>query len=166
MASKVVVVGVSAVGKSTFARALAEKNKLPLTHMDEIMWRPGWEYIGDEVTNAKLRETSQGERWVIEGYVTRDSRTFLFAKANQIFYLDYSRWLCTWRYLKRWWKFRKEPRPELPGSPESFSFTFLWLVFTKGEAISLRKFLGEVEDQSKIVTLHSPKESNSLLETL
>jgi adenylate kinase family enzyme len=46
--NRVVIVGASAAGKSTFARQLAKKIQLPLIHMDEIMWKPGWQYIGDE----------------------------------------------------------------------------------------------------------------------
>lgn len=160
--NKVVVVGVSASGKSTFARKLAEKTGLPLTHMDAIMWQPGWEYLGDEYTNQKLFELSNGEHWIIEGYITTDARTFLFEEADQIIYLDYSRLTCGWQYLKRWWKHRQNPREELPGSPDSFSIKFLWLVFTKGEAKTLDTFLNQA-DRSKIVILRTLKEAESYL---
>lgn len=123
------------------------------------MWNPGWEYIGDEKTVEKLREISEDDRWIIEGYISKEARTFLFEKADTIIYLDYPPIISSFRYIKRWWKHRKNPRPELEGSPEKFSFKFLKLVWTKGESISLEKFLKEVKDQTRILRLKSPKET-------
>lgn len=138
---KVVVVGVSASGKTTFSRKLSEKLAIPLTAIDAIMWNPGWEYIGDVETRAKLMEIGSGDEWIIEGYIMKDVRAFLFEKADAIIYLDYTGICAAVRYIKRWWCYRTSPRPELPGSPEKFSLKFLWLVYTKGEAISLNKYL-------------------------
>ena len=153
LGNKIVIVGVSASGKSFFARKLAEKTKLPLVLMDSIMWKPGWEYVGDEEVVRKLDEASSLEKWIIEGYITKRARTFVFDRADKIIYLDYSPLVCSWQYIKRWWNHRNIARPELHGSPEKFSFKFLKLVWTKGEAISLDKFLAEVKDQNKIIKM-------------
>lgn len=164
LGNKIVVVGVSAVGKTTFARDLANRLSLPLVLMDSLMWKPGWEYVGDEETVRLLDAESFKPQWVIEGYITKGARTFVFERADTIVYLDYPRWVAALRYLKRWWSHRREPRPELAGSPERFSFKFLKLVWTKGEAISLRQYLRAVEPQSKIITLKSPKEASQFLD--
>ncbi len=166
LGKKIVVVGVSASGKSTLARRLSDKLNIPVTYMDAIMWKSGWEYIGDEETTKKLEEVSNEPQWIIEGYITKDSRTTLFEKADTIIYLDYSPVVASWRYLKRWWKHRRNPRPELPGSPEKFDFKFLKLVWSKGEAVSLNKFLAEVSNQSKIITLHSPNQTKKFVDRL
>jgi len=163
---KVVIVGVSASGKSTLARRLGKKTNLPVIFMDALMWKPGWEYIGDEATKTKLQEVVKAPEWIIEGYITKKARTFLFSEADTIIYLDYSLWVISWRYVKRWWKHRTTARPELEGSPETFSFRFLKLVWTKGEAVSLEHFLGQVADQTKIITLTSPKIAERFLSTI
>ena len=160
---RILVVGVSASGKSTFAKRLSENTGLPVVLMDAIMWKPGWDYIGDEKTTKKLDELSSKPEWIIEGYITKAARTFIFERADTIIYLDYPRSVASWRYIKRWWKHRKNARPELEGSPEKFSFKFLKLVWTKGEAISLNKFLAEVKNQNKIIAIHSQSEANGLL---
>lgn len=166
LGNKIVVVGVSASGKSTFSRKLGEKTGLPVTFMDAIMWLPGWNYVGDEAVVKRLDEISVQPQWIIEGYIVTKARTFIFERADSIIYLDYSPLTSSWRYLKRWWKHRKNPRPELEGNPEKFSFKFLKLVWTKGEAVSLEKFLMGVPDQSKILKLTSPKETRSFLNSL
>ncbi len=160
---KIVIVGVSASGKSTFARKLSEKIKLPLFLMDSIMWNPGWEYIGDEETVKKLEEISSKNEWIIEGYISTKARAFVFERADTIIYLDYPALTATIRYLKRWLKHRKNPRPELEGSPEKFDWKFMKLVWTKGEATSLNRFLSELKEQEKIIKLTSPRQAKSIL---
>lgn len=163
LGKKIVVVGVSASGKTEFAKRLSEKIKLSLVHVDAIMWNSGWNYIGEEATVEKLNEVSSGNEWIIEGYIEKDARGFVFDRADTIIYLDYHPVVASWRYIVRWWKYRRIPRLELPGSPEKFSFRFLKLVWTKGEDISLKKALKQVGDAEKIITLKSPKEAEYLV---
>lgn len=165
-AKRIVVVGISASGKTSFASLLAKRMNLPLFHMDSIMWKPGWEYVGDEKTIERLDEISRGDNWVIEGYVTKEARTFLFDRADLIVHLNYSRFVGLWRYLKRWWKHRNIPRPEMEGSPERFSFKFLWLVWTKGEDVSLKGFLENVSNRSKILMINHPNDAKKLINSL
>src|SRR5690606_34839433 len=120
----------------------------------------------DEETVRKLDEVSLSSEWIIEGYISKEARTFIFDRAGSIIYLDYSPLTSSWRYVKRWWKHRTNPRPELEGSPEKFSFKFLKLVWTKGEAISLNKYLKVVEPQSKVIVLQSPRQANQFLKSL
>lgn len=166
LGKRIVVVGVSASGKSTFSRVLAQKLNLPLILMDSIMWQSGWQYIGDKETVEKLDIASSEVEWIIEGYITKEARTFIFKRADTIIYLDYPKVIATWRYMKRWWKHRIQARPELQGSPEKFNWEFLKLVWSKGEAISLNKFLRAVSNQEKIIRLTSRKDTKQLLENL
>ena len=160
---KIVVVGVSASGKSILSRKLAKKTGLPLFHMDEIMWNKGWRYIGDQETISELREISNKDCWIIDGYITTDARSFVFERADIIIYLDYRPSLLCWRYIKRCIKHFRNPRPELPGSPDKFSWKFCKLVWTKGEAISLIKNIEKIIPKNKIIVLKSPQESKSTL---
>lgn len=131
--------------------------------MDAIMWQAGWDYIGDEETAKKLNEISSKLEWIIEGYIVKEARSLVLERADSIIYLDYHPLVASLRYIQRWWMHRKNPRPELPGSPDKFKPKFLKLIWTKGEAISLKKFLAQVKDQSKIIKLSSPKEAKDFL---
>ncbi len=163
---RIAIVGVSASGKSTFARKLSEKTRLPLFLMDSIMWNPGWQYIGDEETVRKLKEIGAKEEWIIEGYISKEARTFLFDRADTIMYLDYPPRVATFRYLRRWLKHRKDPRPELEGSPEKFDWKFLKLVWTKGEAVSLNTFLARVQDRDKLMRFTTVKQAETFLKNI
>jgi adenylate kinase family enzyme len=127
------------------------------------MWKPGWSHVGNTKIIEELQKIVARDSWIIEGWIAPSARKLVFDRASTILYLDYPRLLITWRYIKRWFKHRKEPRPELSGSPEKFSFKFLWLVFTKGEAISINKSLGELADRSKLITISSPNIASHIL---
>lgn len=160
---KIVIVGVSASGKSTFSKKLANILDIPVTFMDSIMWKPGWVYAGDEFIIEKLRDVSGNSDWIIEGYIKTEARKFLFEKADLIIYLDYPRYIPAWRYIKRFLMHRKNARPELEGSPEKFSFEFLRRVWMKWETIALDELLNNIEDKQKIIKFHSPKEAERFL---
>ncbi len=166
LGKKIVVVGVSASGKSTFARLLADKLKIEVTFMDEVMWRAEWNYVGDAAVTTKLDEIRKRPEWIIEGYLPKFVRTMIFEKADTIIYLDHPSWVSAWRYLKRYWKHRKVPRPELNGSPDKFSFKFLKLIWTKREAVSLEKYLEQITDKNKVIRFTSPKETELFLSRL
>ena len=160
---KIIIVGVSASGKSTFARKLSKKTGIKLYMMDEMMWTAGWNYIGDEETIAKLKDMSTKDEWILEGYIDKSERTFLLNGADVILYLNYNPLLLAWRYISRCIKHHKTPRPELPGSPDKFSFKFLKLVMTKGEAITLQENLYEIDNKDKILRFNSPQEADRYL---
>lgn len=166
LGQRIAIVGVSATGKSTFARALAEKTALPLVMADLIMWQPGWEYVGDEETAARLLAASAEDEWIIEGYLTRAAREQVFRRAHTVIHLDYARQVAARRYLQRWLKHRKNPRPELPRSPESFSVKFLKLVWDKAETRSLDPHLEEARKAGKLVRLETPRAARDFLAAL
>lgn len=166
LGNKIVVLGVSASGKSTFARRLAAKLQLPLIHIDELMWKPGWQYIGDEETIRLIKEASEKDSWIIEGYIEKGAQLDLFNKADRLLYLDYPASVPTLRYVKRWWQHRTDPRPELPGCPERFSLEFLWRVYKKKEVYRLEQLFKKIDYSAKIIKLKSPKEAEELLQSL
>jgi adenylate kinase family enzyme len=113
---RIVVIGVSASGKTTFTRKLSEKLSLPTFFADEIQWQPGWQYVGDDAVVTAIQKIIAEEDWIFEGYIANAAREDVFNRADKIIYLDYPGWLSAWRYVKRTLKHRKNPRPELPGS--------------------------------------------------
>jgi adenylate kinase family enzyme len=166
LGKKIVIVGVSAAGKSTFARMLALKTKLPVTHMDAVMWQSGWNYVGDETTYRELDRISTESAWIIEGYISKKAQQFVFDRADSIIYLDYSPMVAAYRYIKRFIQHRKIPRPELAGSPEKFSFSFLKIIWTKRETKFLDEILVDLVYMAKTTRLRSLKNAKNFLESV
>ncbi len=166
LGKRIAVVGVSASGKSIFARKLADKTGLPVTHIDTVMWKSGWNYIGNEETLRQLKEISLKETWIIEGFIDKNAFDAVLNSADSIIYLDYSSSVAAWRYIMRWLKHHKNPRPELQGSPEKFSFDFLKRVWDKKEVYHLNKFLKQMSHAEKIIRLRNPGEAKTLIQTL
>ena len=163
---KIVVLGVSASGKTTFTRELEKKTGINATYIDSVMWEPGWNYVGDEKTVSVIEQATEKESWIIEGYIVKDARVDLFDKADVILYLDYPGYLSAWRYLKRCFKHWRTPREELPGSPDLFKLKTLKLVYTKGEVYRLEKLFKKHDWNEKIIRFKKPDDAKKYLKNL
>ncbi len=163
---KIVVVGVLAAGKTTFTRKLVEKTGLSPIFVDTIFWKPDWTYIGDEAAAKELNDLSSADQWIIEGYLPFEIKEVVFERADKIIFLDYPRLLMLLRYVSRWWKHRKIPRPELNGNTERLRWKNVKRVWNKSEAKALEIFLDRSEFKNKVVKLKSPNEADIFLKTL
>ena len=163
---RIVILGVSASGKSTLARALAQKLSIPLVHMDSIMWNPGWIYTDNQQALDRIKSVVSTPEWIIEGYIPKDARMFVFDMADTIIYLDYPSRISAWRYIRRWLIHRNSPRPELAGCPDKFSFSFLQRIWSKAEIRNLLPHLAKPSNQEKTITLTHPKSASGFLREL
>jgi len=83
------VVGTTGSGKTTFARALAERLELPCIELDALFWKPNWEQTPDEEFLPLVDEATRGERWVLDGNYSR-TRPITWPRAESVVWLDYS----------------------------------------------------------------------------
>jgi adenylate kinase family enzyme len=125
---RVVILGCSGAGKSTFARALGARLGVPVVHLDALFWEPGWKEPQNEAFRARVAAALAGDAWVSDGnYV---SRTFdlRLSRADTVIFLHQPRWLCVFRILWRWLTSFGRTRPDLAeGCPENFNWAFfLW----------------------------------------
>jgi adenylate kinase family enzyme len=97
---RVLVIGSSGAGKSTFAIKLGKNLNLPVIHLDKEFWQPGWIETPRESWRIKVSELVARDEWIIDG--TYDSSLDLrLPRADTVFFLDYPRYLCIWRTLVR-----------------------------------------------------------------
>jgi adenylate kinase family enzyme len=135
-ASRIVVVGTSAVGKSTFARALAAKARLAYVELDELHWLPDWREKPTREFARLVEAATVGQSWVVDGNYGV-IRELLWPRANLIVWLNYGFAFTLWRGLRRSLE-RLWRHTELwHGNHESWQMTFLskhsilfWIVTT------------------------------------
>ncbi|MEM6663488.1 MAG: hypothetical protein AAF666_15060 [Pseudomonadota bacterium] len=123
---RIMVVGGSGAGKSTFAAALARRLRLPVIHMDALFWRPGWIMAPEAEFLQSVRIEADRERWVMDGNYSRTWPDRL-TRADAVIFLDMPTWLRCWRVLGRYWQNRGRTRPDLgAGCPEKLDLDFLF----------------------------------------
>ena len=163
---KVLVIGPCGAGKSTLARELAERLALPLFHMDQINWKPGWIESTPEELNAKLDAVIAGDAWLIDGTYggTLGKR---LNRADTVVYLDFPIRLCVARLLRRIWTWRGKSRPDMTdGCPERFDFGFLIYLLRWNNGPRIRTEQSLKGHEAKVVRLTSPEELAQWLDAL
>ncbi|HEY4943778.1 MAG TPA: hypothetical protein VII56_20285 [Rhizomicrobium sp.] len=160
---RIAVVGISASGKSTFARSLAARTGLPLLHGDELDWLPNWIERPPEQLNALHAEWIARPRWIIEGWI-EPRRVARLNAADLVIDLDYSRWRCAGRVLMR--MLRGVRRAEMPdGCVDRFRGRTLRTVFFKKERPYVDNAL-RAAAMKNYVRLTNPREAAAWLSAL
>ena len=97
---RIVVMGPPGSGKSTLARRLGARYGLPVFHLDQAYWQPGWIETPPEVFRAEVERIAALPAWVIDGNYTALIESRLRA-ADTLIYLDVPSWLSVLRIVRR-----------------------------------------------------------------
>lgn len=133
--ARVVVIGTSCVGKTTFAKSLARVLSFPHIELDSLYWRPNWTPRPPAEFRALTVRALSQDCWVIDGNysVVRD---LIWSRATTVIWLNYAFPLILWRALTRTMR-RVLTREELfSANRESLRMAFfsresiLWWVIT------------------------------------
>lgn len=158
MAERILIIGSPGSGKSTLARALAMRDGLPITHLDQLYWAPGWREIDKPIWLARLDTALAEPRWIIEGNYSSTLERRL-ARADRVLLLDLPPFRCTWRTLWRTLSLHGRVRPDMAeGCPERFSLSFLWYTLSF-RLLALPRTLAKLERfDGEMVWLGTPRE--------
>ena len=165
---RVLVIGSGGAGKTTFAKELASRTGLPLIHLDQLFWHPGWVPTPDPEWDRIVAELSAAERWIMDGNYGRTLGGRL-AAADTVLFLDLPRIVCTWRVIKRQVRYFGRIRPDsAPGCPERLTWEFVswvWTYPTRRRPDILRR-LDAVRATKHVVVLRSTREMRAFLDAL
>ncbi|MCG0239429.1 MAG: AAA family ATPase [Firmicutes bacterium] len=121
---RIVVVGTTGSGKTTFARRLAAMLGCPHVELDALHWEPQWTPAPVEVFRHRVREVTRAPCWVVDGNYSQ-VREVLWPAADTIVWLDYPLPVILGRLLRRTAR-RVLLREELwNGNREGFLRSFL-----------------------------------------
>jgi adenylate kinase family enzyme len=122
---RIVVMGPPGSGKSTLARRLGARFGLPVFHLDQVWWRPGWIETPPEAFAAEVERIAAMPAWVIDGNFT-STIACRFRRADTVIYLDVPSRLSMFRVVRRiLWGYGRV-RPDMTeGCPEKIDLPFL-----------------------------------------
>lgn len=151
---KIAVLGFSGSGKSTLARTLAEGLGCPVLHLDRIQFASGWK-LRDRGEAAALAEEflDAHDSWVIDGNYKTFSQERRLREADSILFLNFSRWSCLLRVIRRSLRYRGGTRPDMAdGCTEKLDWEFVrWVLWEGRSPAMLRRILENWPDKTVIL---------------
>lgn len=160
---RVIVIGNSGAGKSTFARALRDRTGLPLVYLDMLWHRPDRTTVTREVFDAQLAQCLEKPRWIIDGGYARTLELRLKA-CDTVFFLDYPLEVCLEGVERR----RGTVREDMPWVEEEPDPEFLqWIRdFDRDRRPEILALLDRYQAGREIVTFTCRSQAEAYLQGL
>lgn len=155
---RVLVLGCPGAGKSTLARQISGITGLPVIHLDQHYWRPGWREPDRGTWECEVAALIYRPEWVMDGNYggTLPAR---LAAADTAILLDFPTWRCLPRVLRRVITSFGRTRADMaPGCPERLDFAFLNYVCRYRRRDRPRHLAAIRQFGGTLVTLHRPVE--------
>jgi adenylate kinase family enzyme len=162
---KVLVIGSSGAGKSTFARRLGKITGIEVIHLDKLHWKPNWIEPPKEEWRVIVENAVKSDSWILDGNFSSTMKIRV-AACDTIVFLEMPRIVCIWRVLKRIVVYRKGSRPDMAeGCNEKFDWEFIkWIWnYPKQSKPKIESILEQYRNEKTIVYLKSNREIESFL---
>ncbi len=165
---RILIIGCSGSGKSTFARALHQKTGIEVLHLDQYYWQPNWVESSKEEWRDTVSDLVQRESWIMEGNYsgTFDLR---LPRADTIIFLDFSTLSCLWRVLKRTIRYHGTTRPDMTKNcPERFDLEFFHYIlsYNSTRRKGILKILEQLKNEKTIHIFKNDKEKETFLRSI
>jgi adenylate kinase family enzyme len=98
---RIAILGNSGGGKSTLARRLAKRHRLPLHELDRLLWRPGWTLAPEDAYAAEHTRIVAEDAWVLDGSGRLDSVEPRIQRATLVILVDMPVWQHFWLAAER-----------------------------------------------------------------
>jgi adenylate kinase family enzyme len=165
---RVAVVGPGGAGKTTFAKALATRTGLPVVHLDEHYFHPGWVPTPRPEWRRWQEERFAASCWIAEGAYdhTLDIRLM---RADTVILVAPPAWRCVWSAV--WRSVRDRGRAvQAPGCPERILLFdpdfFRWIRRFPSDLRNLREMIARHAGHLTVVELRSRAECSRFLDRL
>ena len=163
---RVVIVGPGGAGKSTLARRLGARTGLPLIHLDEHFWHPGWIETPRDTWRIRQRELFAGDAWIADGNysATLDER---LPRADTVIFLDFPVWRTIPRALRRSIGHRGTA-VQAEGCPERVDVQFLrWIAnYRRRSRPVVLAAIAEHAPRARVHVLRNPRAVDAFVDAI
>ncbi len=165
---KIAVIGYSGSGKSTLARKLGVGLGISVLHLDQIQFTSGWqERDWKEGLEMVQKFMDSQKAWIIDGTYKKFLLGRRLQEADQILFLDLSRFSCLQRACLRQVRYHGRVREDMAdGCIERMDLEFFWWLLWKGRTKEHRQSFEEiiVRYPEKTIRLRSQRDIDRYLE--
>jgi len=163
---RIALVGNPGSGKSTLSMRLQSIFSVPVYHLDQHFWLPGWERPDRSYFEKIHHRLCDEPQWIIEGMAIRHF-AYRALKADVIIFLDISRGICLWRIFKRaFCNFGRVRNTSAPGCPErmpDWEFLSYVLNFNRKQKPEIEALCKQYKASETIFVLRSTAEIEAFL---
>ena len=128
---KIAIIGYSGAGKSTLARQLGTYYQIPVLHLDQVNFLPGWKDRELSDSRHSIAAFMKQPSWVIDGNWKKFLQERRLKEADQILFLNFPRFYCLLQVIKRYRKYKGCTRPDMgDGCTEKLDAAFIrWILW-------------------------------------
>lgn len=157
---KIIVIGCSGSGKTTFAERLRDKIGLPLFYLDAIWHKPDRTHISREDFDARLGEILALDRWIIDGNCSRTLERRIEA-CDTVIWFDLPTEVCLEGVRER----RGKPRIDMPWVETEEDPEFIELIkkYDDEQRPKVLSLLEKYRSGREIIVFRSRREADELL---
>jgi len=162
---RILIIGVGGSGKSTLANLLGDKLQLPVIHLDQYYWKPGWIATNKAEWSKIVNRLIQKDKWIIDGNYGGTMKERI-EQADTIIFLYRPTLVCLFRVLSRTFRYFGETRPDMTENcPEKISWDFYHyiLVYNFTRAPKILKVLNQLKDEKQVIILKKDKAVKNFL---
>ncbi len=163
---KIAIVGNAGSGKSSLARTLHAMFGIPVYHLDQYFWKPGWQEP-DRAEFEKIHNAlCDKPQWIIEGMAIRFF-AYRIERADIAIFLNVPTYRCLYRVIKRTVAhFGKEYFASAQGCPErgpSLKFLIFIMTFNRKRRPIINALFEQYRSTKKIIVINNQTELATML---
>lgn len=162
---KIIVLGNSGSGKSTFTTILANKLHIDFLHLDPLVYKYTWDKPEYKEMEEKVEKLLLKDSWIIDGNFLYNAQS-RFKECDSIVFLDLNRFVCINSVIKRHKKYKGKHRDSRSDDcDERLTLSYLkWVLkdFYKTSRKIILKYIKDNPDKH-VVILKSRRQVNKYL---
>jgi len=162
---KILIIGSSGSGKSTFANQLGKKLNREVIHLDKIYYKSGWQedHATRDEWKQKVLDLVSKDEWIIDGHYN-STLNIRIPAADTIIFFDFSKFACLYRVIRRAMdKTQPFDKPEGNFNRLSWNLIKKIIIFKRGKILTM---LEPYKSTKKVFIVRNDKEVSQLLKEL